>query len=184
MRQPRRYRRPTGSGTASRSPQAGAALLEFALVAPLFLAIIYGIRGIVTLSRARYELAVVSHAVMREAAAGVTEETTLTALANGYAKFMGLRLTDRLVVTLEPAGMPSAAVVATPGPIRSLLANGVPGVRIRVSSLVPAGAILPGRWTRGFPMQCSSVCVIGSWKSPMAMLKKAVTVPDPDTGGH
>jgi len=166
-----------------RSTQSGAALLEFALVAPLFLAIIYGIRGIATLARARYELAVVSHAVMREAEAGVTEESTLTALANGYAKFMGLRLTERLVVTLEPAGMPSAAAVATPGPIRSLMANVLPGVKIRVSSLVPAAAILPGRWTRGFPMQCSAVCVTGCWKSPMAMLKKAVAVPDPDTVG-
>jgi len=163
------------------SGQRGAALLEFALVAPLFLTLIYGIRGIVTLTRARYELTVVAHAVMREAASGVTSEAVLTALANGYAKAMGLRLTDRLVVTLEPAG-PGSSAAAT-GPAGPLLAGIAPGVRIRVASLVPVGSLLPGRWTHGLPMSASSVCLIGCWKSPMTMLKAALHAPNMDKVG-
>lgn len=162
--------------------QRGVALLEFALVAPVFLALIYGIRGLATLSRARYDLAVVSHAVMREAESGVTSEAVLTALANGYVKALGLRLTDHLIVTVEPAGMAVPGASAA-GPVRSLLAAAAPGVRVRVSALVPVGAILPGRWSHGFPMQCSSVCLIGCWKSPMGMLKKVLSVPEPDQVG-
>src|ERR1043166_1534568 len=113
----RSHGRATRLSRQEAAPQRGAALLEFALVAPLFLSVIYGIRGIVTLSRARQELAIIAHAVMREAEAGVTSEAVLTALANGYAKSMGMRLTDRLVVTVEPAGLPSPAAAATPGRI-------------------------------------------------------------------
>ncbi len=174
MWQARRF----GHGSHRRGPgQCGAALLEFALVAPLFLSLVYGLRGIVMLSRARYQLAVVAHAVMREAAAGVTSEPVLTALANGYARGIGLSLTDRVVVTVESAGMPSAPAAALPGPFQSLLAGASPGTRIRVTGMVPVGRLLPGRWSAGFPVTYSSVCLIGSWKSPGKMLARALVVP-------
>jgi hypothetical protein len=107
----------------------------------------------------------------------------LTALANGYAKAMGIKLTDRLVVTVEPASAGPAPASAMSGPASSLLAGVAPGVRVRVSGLVPVGSILPGRWTHGFPIQCSSVVLIGAWKSPMSMLKKALHSPGSDKDG-
>lgn len=175
-----RVTRPLRKDTAG---QGGAALLEFVLVAPLFLSLIYGLRGIVTLSRARQELAIISHAVMREAESGVTNEAVLTGLANGYAKSMGMHLSDRLVVTLESAGLPSPVASGVPGPIGGLLASAAPGVRVKVTSLIPVGAILPGRWSHGFPMKCSTVCLIGCWKSPVAMLKNVLPVPSAGTSG-
>ncbi len=71
--------------------QEGVALLEFALCLPLFLAVIYGMWTLASLVRATYQVAVIEHAVMREAVAGTTKPATLTALARGYARAVGAR---------------------------------------------------------------------------------------------
>ena len=70
--------------------EAGAALAEFALVVPLFLAMVWGIVTLVSIGRAQLEVAIVAHAVMREAEAGVVEPPDLTGLARAYGLACGM----------------------------------------------------------------------------------------------
>ncbi len=163
--------------------QRGAALLEVALVTPLFLTIVYGTWNLVALARARYQLAVVAHAIMREAAAGTTSATLLTGLANGYAKAIVLPATAHVVVTVESAGLPTVPGGTPVGPFRSLFAAATPGTRIKVAAVLPVGRPLRRIWSAGLPVAFESVCISGTWKAPFAALGRVLHIPGMSRAG-
>jgi len=158
-----------GGAGAGKAGERGAALVEFAVSAPFFALLIYGISQIALLSLWKYQLLMVTHAVMREAAGGTTDARVLTALANGYARAGGLGRSARLAVLIEPVGC--ATVSGSAGISGSLAAKFSPGVRLRVRALVPLSGLLGRVWRDGFPMESSAVVLPDPWKGCLGWLK-------------
>ena len=168
-----------------RHGERGQALVEFVLLLPLALAILFGIVTVASLARARYQVALVAHGVMREAAGGMTGAADLNAAAQVYARAAGLSSRATLTVTVgAAAGAPAGAgggLLARLGRVAS------PGTPVTVRALVPVSAplfrLLPGGgWLAGgyLPVSCTSTCLIGTWKSPAAWIKDGLGV---KTGG-
>jgi len=143
--------------------------VEFAISAPLFVLLIYGISQVALLSFCKYRLVVVTHAVMREAVGGTTDAVILTALANGYARSGGKASSARLAVFVEPAGCGPGA--DSGGMAGSLAAQFTPGVRLRVRTIVPLTGLLGRVWRGGFPMESSVVVLPDPWKGCAGWLK-------------
>src|SRR6185369_17331439 len=94
----------------SRAEQ-GQSLLEFALILPLAVAIVLGLVGVASVGRARYQVALVAHGVMRDAAGGTVDPVALNASARSYAQAAGLspRATVTVAVGAAAAGMTAPA---------------------------------------------------------------------------
>ena len=90
--------------TPRRRDERGVALLEFALVIPLFFMMLWGIVALAALSRARQQLDVVHHAVVRHAAGGEKRSEMLERYAKSYADAAGLRSRVRVTVRASSIG--------------------------------------------------------------------------------
>jgi len=151
--------------------ERASALLEFAVSAPLFAVLIYGLAQLTRLAAARYQLAVVTHSIMREVEGGTRNEIILTGLANAYAAAGGRGSPAALAVSLEPANCSTLGMARiAPGVFRSVAARFAPGVRVRVRGVVPVSGLIGMVWKAGIPMECSVVCLPDPWKSPMGRL--------------
>jgi len=164
--------------------EGGSALVEFAISAPLFALLIYGVSQIALLSLWKYQLLMVTHAVMREAVGGTTDAGVLTNLANGYAQAGGLGRSGDLAgfaggsaqlnVSIEPAGcIPGGNSGGMAG---TLAAKFSPGVRLRVRTSVPLSGFLGRIWRNGFPLESSVVVLPDPWKGCIGWLKSLVGV--------
>ena len=152
--------------------ERGAALLEFALSAPLLAVLIIGIAQVARVAAWRYQLSVVTHAIMREVAGGTSNEFILTKLANGYARASGMGMSSALAVTVEPAVCAGTAGSRVPlGVFRSIAVKMAPGTRVRVRGVIPLSGAAGRVWKAGFPVECSVVVLSDPWKSPMGMVK-------------
>lgn len=105
--------------TAPGKREAGAALLEFVLCLPLVLVVVYGLLTLTALIRAKYQVVLVAHAVMREAVTGADPQT-LNALAKVYARAAGGPRLRHLWVSVESAAdpFPDTAVLRPQGTSR------------------------------------------------------------------
>ena len=169
-----------------RPGERGQALVEFVLLLPLALAFLFGIVTVASLARARYQVALVAHGVMREAAGGMTA-ADLNAAAQVYARAAGLSPRATLTVTVGAAAAGGAPAGTGGGLLARLGRVATPGTPVTVRALVPVSAplfrLLPGGgWLVGgyLPVTCTSTCLIGTWKSPAAWIKDGLGV---KTGG-
>ncbi len=145
--------------------ERGVALLEFALVAPVFFMLLWGIVALAALARARQQLDSVHHAVVRHAAGGEKRAVVLERYAKTYADAAGLRTPVRVTVKASSIGtglgglLPTgvgwvAGASAFAKEVRSEL-----GVRLPVISRL-RGAI-PDRIT----LACSNKVVPDTWSN-------------------
>lgn len=160
------------------SADAGASLAEFALVIPLFLAMIWGLVTLVSIARARMQVAILAHAVMREAEAGIVEPAALTGLAKSYGRAcgMGRAAVDSISVEVGDGGGGIEAGGAALFDRVARRAAGSTRIAVRARVPVPDGLRL---LTGPLEAACSNVCVAGTWKQPWGMLKELVSLPDP-----
>ncbi len=149
-------------------------MLEFAITAPFFALLIVGTARIAQLAFIRYRLALVTHAVMREAAAGVTDARALTVLANAYARTGGLGEAVPLAVLVERAAFAQPASMGA-GMFRSLAQRFTPGSRIRVRCTVPLRGLVGAVFPHGLSMECAVVVMADPWKSPFRKLWQWMT---------
>jgi Flp pilus assembly protein TadG len=156
--------------------QRGAALVEFALVIPLFLSILWGLVTLVAIARARLQIAIVARAVVREAAAGVRDREPLTEVARVYARACGM----------DPSAVASLTAEARAGGVKLGVAGGkVFGWLVGVASWTQVVAVrarvrIPDslRLLVGpVEIECANTCVVGTWKEPWAMLGRLIPLP-------
>lgn len=186
-------------GIRSGISQRGAALLELALAAPLFLVVIYGILSVSCLARGRYQLALITHGVMREAAGGQTEGYALSQCARRYAEAAGMGREAAVVVEVSPVSLSLGGAGPDMSPRQSLLGGIFPGiylgaqsgfqiagiiggrmgraVRVTVRAAVPVGGLFRRIWPRGVPLESSFVCLPGVWQSPLELVRELVPLP-------
>jgi len=133
-----------------RKGESGAAFMEFALALPLFIFTIWGFITVISLSRAKLQLAMVTHAVVREAAAGLTDSGRLTMLGRAYAEAVGMGKEVADTVHIKASG--------------SLL---VTNITVSVSPQIPDSLKM---LTGGLVMTCTNDCVADTWKNPVQRL--------------
>jgi len=161
-----------------RAADAGQALTEFVLVVPLFLAMLWGLVTLISLARARLQVAIVAHAVAREAQAGVLDADALTSLAKSYGRGCGMSpaAADSLRVEVgNSVGGLGLGGTSMFGEVMEL-ASGWVRLRVKARVQVPdALRLLTG------PVELASetTCVIGTWKAPWALLGRLIRMPDP-----
>jgi len=156
--------------------QRGAALLELALCLPLFLTVLYGAWSIALAARARWRLAVVTHAVMREVAAGAVEPGSLQALARGYAEADAGRFAA-LTVQVAPESLGLGASGGLAGLVAPWLADLVTGMRVTVTASYRLTGPLRRVFPEGVHMSCSNTVLIDPWKQPVARLAQVILLP-------
>lgn len=145
--------------------EAGTALTEFALCLPVITMVICGSWTIISLLGARYQMALIAHAVMREATGGVMNDDSLSVLAQGYARAMNARRLERISVEIGSAGPPADA-----GPLVAVIAHLVPASVVRVRANVVVPGPLGRAWPDGMNLECSTVCLLDPWKDPLSIL--------------
>jgi len=146
-------------------------MIELALCLPLFLMTLYGIWGITGLLKAKYQMLLIHHAVMREAAGGIANPQALSILAEGYARSMGVKGLEELRVSVKSVRLPQSY-----NPVSSLIASLARGSRVRVAARMPVVGPMARIWPDGITMECSSVCLIGTWKNPLSKLIELIAL--------
>ena len=158
--------------------QRGAAMLEFAICLPLILSVICGAWSLLSLLRTRQQVTMVAHAVMREAAAGVTDENVLTALAAVYGREIGMNPAVPVRVSLGSGGLSAVLLSRIPaGPLRGIFSAAAVGTQVRVSAIVPFSGFLGRLFPAGMPLESSVVLLIDPWKSPFSKIGNALKIP-------
>ena len=154
-------------GYAWRPPCAGQALVEFAVAVPVMLMLFHMTWAMVMISGFRLQVALVAHAMMREAAAGTEDPRLLTALANAYAKEVGIP--RRAVITVTVGEEDAEAAFG------GMLAGMFAGTRVNVAAWMPATGPLKFFFPLGVRVRHSSSVVSDPWKSPMSRFKNMLT---------
>lgn len=144
-----------------RDREAGSALLELALSLPLFLVVICGLTAVVGLAQARFELAVLTRAAVREVAMGNTSPAFLNPLVNAYAGRRDAAAADRYVVLVGDDGAGAS--------FGEWLMTGT-RVAVRRRVAVPRGvtAFLPP----AVVMEDRAVVLTDTWKHPWSRLAR------------
>ncbi len=163
-------------GLLSARGQRGAALLELALILPLFVAVIYGVWGVALAARARWQLATVAHAVMREVAAGTLDPWTLKGLAQSYAEADPGRF-SALTVEVAPEDLGLGASGGLAGLVASWLSDLVTGVRVTVTASYRLTGPLRRVFPEGVHMSYSNTVLVDPWKYPIARLASVIGLP-------
>lgn len=164
------------------SGDSGAALVELALVAPLFIAVVWGLVTLTALARSRLQVATVAHAVMREVQAGVSDTAELTRAARAYARACGMARADAGSIVVElgegSAGLGLEATGAFAGVAKR--ASGWKRVSVRARVRVPDSLRL---LTGPAELRCENVCVTDCWKAPWSLVSGIFRMPDPRREG-
>lgn len=140
-------------------------MIEFALSVPLFLFIIWGLVTMVSLSRAKLQVAMVAHAVMREAAGGQTDEDELGKLGKAYAKAIGMNEKTRDSMKVKVG----SGLVPTGGGVLSAVLPIPQRVTVEVSAKVPDSLRI---FTGPVTLSCSHDVLTGTWKDPWKLIFK------------
>ena len=161
--------------TVRRRDQRGNTLLELALCLPLFVAVISGITAVSQVLRARWQLATVAHALMREAAGG-----------NGASAFLAAKAYEQA----DPGrfdnlqGTASSLTRFPPGALGLLgISNGLwlpwlmDFTRVEVSGTLRVRGILRHFLPDGIRMSYANVVMAGTWKNPYGMVYLACPLP-------
>ena len=121
---------------------------------------------LVSVARVKMQTAMVMHALVREAAGGLTDEGKLRQLASGYAQVIGMPYSARQTMTVTVGcrwlnnGFGQFLAVVLPLPYR---------VSVSVAAPVPdAMRILTGP----VRITCTNDIVVGTWKDPWNIVLK------------
>lgn len=160
------------SRTRPARAESGAALLEFALVAPVFCMLLWGIVALAALARARSQLEMVAHAVVRHAAGGEKNAAKLERLATGYAAAAGLRAPVR--VTVKASGIQTGLGGALPVGLGWVAGASAFAKEVRCEARVrlPVISRLRGAIPDSLTLTCVNTVVPDTWSNNFGITKR------------